>query len=88
VQAAPYTYQNGGDWPWFGGRMVQQMVRLGFVQEAYDELQPMLKLFVRDSDLNEWYTPSGTAAGSERFKGAAGAIGTAIAALEAWARAQ
>jgi glycogen debranching enzyme len=88
VQTAPYTYQNGGDWPWFGGRLVQQMVRLGFVQEAYDELQPMLKLFVRDSDLNEWYTPSGTAAGSERFKGAAGAIGTAIAALEAWARAQ
>lgn len=22
----PYGYQNGGDWTWFGGRMVQELV--------------------------------------------------------------
>jgi hypothetical protein len=88
VQTMPYTYQNAGDWPWFGGRIIQQLVRFGFVQEAYDELKPMLKLFVRDQDLNEWYTPAGKAAGSRQFKGAAGAVGKAIAALEAWAKAQ
>ncbi|MDZ7608138.1 MAG: amylo-alpha-1,6-glucosidase [Cyclobacteriaceae bacterium] len=37
----PYGYQNGGDWTWFGGRMIQQLVRYGFVQEAYDQLLPM-----------------------------------------------
>ncbi len=25
----PYGYQNGGDWTWFGGRMIQQLVRYG-----------------------------------------------------------
>lgn len=88
VQSAPYTYQNAGDWPWFGGRIIVQLARFGFVQEAYDELKPMLKLFVRDNDLNEWYTPGGKAAGSGQFKGAAGSIGKAIAALEAWAKVQ
>lgn len=35
--AKPYVYQNGGDWTWFGGRMIQQLVANGFVEEAYDE---------------------------------------------------
>ncbi|MDD7561117.1 MAG: hypothetical protein PUK02_04920, partial [Parabacteroides sp.] len=29
--AKPYVYQNGGDWTWFGGRMIQQLVANGFV---------------------------------------------------------
>jgi len=88
VQSAPYTYQNAGDWPWFGGRIIVQLMRFGYIQEAYDELKPMLKIFVRDNDLNEWYTPAGKPAGSGQFKGAAGSIGKAIAALETWAKAQ
>ncbi|MCH1990971.1 hypothetical protein L7Q18_32400, partial [Achromobacter xylosoxidans] len=31
----PYGYQNGGDWPWFGARMISELVRNGFVEEAY-----------------------------------------------------
>src|SRR5207253_1844276 len=23
----PYTYQNGGDWTWFGARMIQQLIK-------------------------------------------------------------
>ncbi len=38
----PYGYQNGGDWTWFGGRMIQQLVRYGFAGEAYQEIQPMI----------------------------------------------
>ena len=37
----PYGYQNGGDWTWFGARMIQQLVNYGFYQEAYDQLLPM-----------------------------------------------
>lgn len=37
--AKPYVYQNGGDWTWFGGRMIQQLVANGFVEEAYDEIR-------------------------------------------------
>ena len=39
----PYGYQNGGDWTWFGGRMIQQLIKYGFVQEAYEQMQPMVK---------------------------------------------
>ena len=37
----PYGYQNGGDWTWFGGRMVQALTANGLVAEAYDELLPI-----------------------------------------------
>lgn len=31
--AEPYHYQNGGDWTWFGGRMIQQLVRKAFIRK-------------------------------------------------------
>ena len=37
-----YFYQNGGDWPWFGARIVQQMVAHDEAQLAYQEIGPML----------------------------------------------
>ena len=40
--ANPFTYQNGGDWTWFGGRMIQQLVVNGLVKEAYQEIRPMI----------------------------------------------
>ena len=44
--AQPYVYQNGGDWTWFGGRMIQQLVANGMVKEAYEQVQPMLQRVV------------------------------------------
>jgi hypothetical protein len=38
-----YSYQNGGDWPRFGGRMIQQLITYVFVEEAYEQVQPMVK---------------------------------------------
>src|SRR6185312_13213630 len=38
----PYGYQNGGDWTWFGARMITQLVRNGFIKEAYHEIKPMI----------------------------------------------
>lgn len=80
-----YIYQNGGDWPWFGGRMIQQLVRYGFVEEAYDEIRPMLDLTIKHNDFYEWYYVDGQPDGSKRFKGSAGALGKAIQMLNAWA---
>jgi hypothetical protein len=39
----PYGYQNGGDWTWFGGRMIQQLITNGSLEEACEHIQPMVK---------------------------------------------
>ena len=77
-----YGYQNGGDWTWFGARMIQQLVEYGFVEEAYDNLQPMVKR-VKDNDgFYEWYTVDNQPKGSGTFRGSAGVLYTAILMLE------
>jgi glycogen debranching enzyme len=77
-----YGYQNGGDWTWFGARMIQQLVKYGFVEEAYDNLQPMVKR-VKDNDgFFEWYTVKNEPKGSGTFRGSAGVLYTAIKLLE------
>ena len=77
-----YGYQNGGDWTWFGARMIQQLVNYGFVKEAYDNLQPMVKR-VKDNDgFYEWYTVDNQPKGSGTFRGSAGVLYTAILMLE------
>ena len=30
----PWTYQNAGDWAWFGGRVVQALVKAGLLSEV------------------------------------------------------
>lgn len=82
---AEYQYQNGGDWPWFGARIVQQMVAHGQVRLAYQELAPMLSRVVRDDAFYEWYTPDGLRRGSGDYRGSAGEIVKAIDMLQAWA---
>lgn len=84
----PYIYQNGGDWSWFGGRMIQQLILNGFVQQAYDELQPMLDRVIRNGKFYEWYSVDGKPKGSADFKGSAGVLGKAIDMLHTWAKKQ
>jgi hypothetical protein len=85
--ANPYVYQNGGDWPWFGGRTIQQLVKNGFIQEAYDELKPMVDLVLKYNDFYEWYGIDGKPQGSAHFKGSAGALCKAIEMMQDWAKA-
>jgi hypothetical protein len=80
-----YFYQNGGDWPWFGGRVIQQMVAHGQVQQAHQELGPMLDRVLRDDGFFEWYTRSGEGRGSAEYRGSAGQVAKAIDMLLAWA---
>jgi hypothetical protein len=84
---APYSYQNGGDWPWFGGRMIQALVRNCFTEEALAELRPMVDRVLRDSDFYEWYTLDGKPRGSGSFRGEAGVLWKAIQLLLGWAEA-
>jgi cellobiose phosphorylase len=82
---APYSYQNGGDWTWFGGRMVQDLVEEGFAADAYREIQPMIARVERVGGFYEWWTPGDQPRGSANFRGSAGVLGRAIELLEAWA---
>jgi hypothetical protein len=83
---APYTYQNGGDWTWFGGRMIQQLVRYGYYDEAYRNIRPMVDRVKRVGDFHEWWTPDNQPRGSAQFRGSAGVLGQAIEMLQAWAQ--
>jgi hypothetical protein len=81
----PYVYQNGGDWCWFGGRMVQQLIGLGLVEDAYREITPMITRVVEAGDFHEWWTRDNKPMGSAAFKGSAGVLGKGIEMLQAWA---
>ena len=83
-----YNYQNGGDWTWFGGRMIQQLIAHGMVKEAYDEVQPMLERVIANKGFYEWYGQGGVPSGSGHFKGSAGVLAKAIAMLREWADEQ
>ena len=84
----PYGYQNGGDWTWFGARMIQQLVNYGFEKEAYEQLQPMTDRVVKNDGFFEWYTVDNKPTGSGTFRGSAGVLYKAITLLEDWANAQ
>jgi len=80
-----YSYQNGGDWTWFGGRMIQQLVVHGFVEEAYEQIAPMVKRVKDNNGFYEWYSIDNQPRGSGTFRGEAGVLYDAINMLEKWA---
>lgn len=85
---SPYSYQNGGDWSWFGGRMIQQLVKNGMVREAYEQLQPMVKRVKDNQGFYEWYTRDNQPQGSGTYRGSAGVLYQAVQMLEQWAEQQ
>lgn len=80
----PYGYQNGGDWTWFGARMITQLIQNGLTREAYDEIRPMINRVLANNDFYEWYTPANKPSGSANFRGSAGVLYTAIVSLQKW----
>ncbi|WP_286587901.1 hypothetical protein [Sphingobacterium sp. N143] len=84
--AQHYQYQNGGDWTWFGGRTIQQLVHNGFYQEAYEQLQPMIDRVVKNKGFYEWYGKNNVPSGSGKFKGSAGVLSKAISLMNQWAK--
>jgi hypothetical protein len=83
---APYSYQNGGDWDWFGARMVQDLTENGLYAQAYDAILPMLARVVKAGNFYEWWTLTGEPEGSPSYGGAAGELGLAALQLSAWAK--
>ena len=81
----PYHYQNGGDWTWFGGRTIQQLIAHGYVQEAYDEIRPMIDRVIQNKGFFEWYGMGNVPSGSGHFKGSAGTLAKAIEMFHEWA---
>jgi hypothetical protein len=82
----PYQYQNGGDWTWFGARMITALVQHGYPREAYEELQPMIRRVIQNDGFYEWYTVEGEPKGAGIFRGSAGVLMEAIDALRVWAQ--
>lgn len=85
---APYSYQNGGDWTWFGARMVRQLARHGYAAEAYRELVPMLDRVIRHRGFHEWWSLDNQPKGSGQFRGSAGVLIESIHELREWAKAK
>ena len=80
-----YTYQNGGDWTWFGGRMLQQLVVHGFVKEAYEQILPFTDRVIANNGFYEWYTIKNEPMGSSSYRGSSGVLYDAILLLDEWA---
>lgn len=78
----PGSYQNGGDWTWFGGRMIHALIQHHMLQEAITELQPMLDRVIENDGFYEWYTVDNEPRGSGMFRGSAGVLGKAIQELQ------
>lgn len=77
-----YGYQNGGDWTWFGGRMIQQLIKHEMYDEAYESMIPMLDLVIKHNGFYEWWALDGSPKGSASFRGAAGVLWKSIQMLK------
>jgi hypothetical protein len=73
-----YAYQNGGEWDWWGGRMLLAAFERGQSAFARRELARVAAQAVRGAGLYEWSTRDGQGRGSSRYAGSAGALGAAI----------
>ena len=74
----PYEYQNGGQWDWFGGRIVYAMFEHGFSGQAREKLLEIAKKGVANRGLYEWDSPEGTGRGSAFYSGSAGSLAKAL----------
>jgi len=73
----PYSYQNGGQWDWFGGRFVLAEFERGFSERAHRHLLEIARKVTQNRGLHEWQTRDGMGRGSDRYAGSAGALGAA-----------
>jgi len=74
----PYEYQNGAQWDWFGGRMVQAMFKNGFSSLAKEKLLEIARKNIANGGFFEWDNKEGVGLGSDYFTGSAGILGKAV----------
>lgn len=74
----PWSYQNGGEWDWIGGRVVKALFINGYFKEAEKYLLEIARKNLENFCINEWEDRNGTGRGAYFYVGAAGVIGEAI----------
>lgn len=74
----PYEYQNGGQWDWFGGRLLAAMFESGYSQEATLRLLEIARKNLERGCFYEWDTKEGYGQGSLNYAGSAGALALAV----------
>lgn len=74
----PYEYQNGGQWDWFGGRLVLAMFENGFSSRAGEKLVEIIRKNIMNGGLFEWDTKEGAGRGSDYYAGSAGSLARAL----------
>lgn len=74
----PYEYQNGGQWDWFGGKLVLAMFESGFAREARTKLLEIARKAVGNAGFHEWDTRDGRGRGSDFYSGSAGSLARAL----------
>jgi hypothetical protein len=75
---APWSYQNGGEWDWIGGRLVAALYQNGFRAKAEEYLKEIVNKNLDDGNVFEWSDKSGGRQGALFYAGAAGVLGEAI----------
>jgi hypothetical protein len=74
----PWTYQNGGQWDWFGGRLIAAEFESGRAMRARAHLQAVAAESRKAGGLFEWRARDGAGKGSAQYAGSAGALGAAL----------
>lgn len=71
-------YQNGGQWDWFGGRLIYAMFENGMSSRGKEKLLEVIKKNLANEGFYEWDTPGGEGRGSDYYAGSAGALSRAL----------
>ncbi len=74
----PFRYQNGGQWDWFGGKLIKIMFESGFSRPAREKLMEIARKDTANFGLYEWDTKEGVGQGSDFYSGSAGSLGRAL----------
>ena len=73
-----FEYQNGGQWDWFGARLLKIMFLNNFEKVGLDELRKIAQKIVKNRTISEWNDTLGNHRGSSNYAGAGGVLGNAI----------
>jgi hypothetical protein len=73
----PWSYQNGGQWDWFGARLVLAAFERGQSALARRWLVELAQKADRNGGLHEWHTRDGQGRGSSTYAGSAGVLASA-----------
>ncbi len=73
----PFEYQNGGQWDWFGGRLIRAMYENGFSTQATEKLLEIIQKNIANRGFFEWDNRKGVGRGSDIFCGSAGVLAKA-----------